>query len=109
MMRVRAVDVPDDGARTETAGLALNASKGLPVVDDQVVTRVFTERHRQGEASPPKRQHDCKLSSVAYVLRVIHAHSLPVVSAGPWPELTTRASPTMWLRRSSSVGRARLL
>jgi hypothetical protein len=86
---------PMDCAASQSASLALDSCETHAIVDNKVIACVLPERNRDSESDRAQRDHHGQCGSVADVLWMIHEARLPAGSAGPCPEQTTGASPTI--------------
>jgi hypothetical protein len=64
-------------------------------VDHEVVACVLAKGNKDWVSDAIKGDDDRELGSLADGFRMLHSFSLPKASAGPCPNQTTQASPTM--------------
>jgi hypothetical protein len=81
--------VEEDGSVTKPSRLALDSRQPLPVVNDQVVPRVFAEGDQHRVSRIAQRKHHRERRAISFVFRMVHDASLPDLSAGPCPNQTT--------------------
>ena len=65
MVAVAAANGEPDSALAQATRLALDASEGRSVIDDEVAPSVLTERGVDVEAGNLKREHDCERGAIA--------------------------------------------
>jgi hypothetical protein len=90
MMRVRATGGETDGSVTQPAGLALHPQEPLPVIDDEVVSRVLAEGNKDTVTRSPQPRDNNEGCPIADVLRMLHGSIVARADDGPCPKLTTR-------------------
>ncbi len=72
VMRVDTARVEADRSLAEPTRLALHPAEATTIVDNEVVTSVLAERHRDDVASEIESGHDRERGAVADSLRMLH-------------------------------------
>jgi hypothetical protein len=95
MVSVRTAGSEANCSGLKPSRLALHTSKPVAFVNHDVVPQVLAERHEHGITSAIESDDDRKLGPLANAFWMFHSLSVPKPSAGPCPNQTTRALPTM--------------